>query len=850
MAPKKRKSSRGFHLRGCRSYLVGGGAAALQALVLTPLAQAQQSGDNRQLEEIIVTTQIRENVESTMPISIEVLTPDDLARNDIKDIIDLQNAVPGLQFFQNGSYVQANVRGVGNPSTGGPSEQVGVPIFFDGATQGEEMGIAAGFFDLGDIQVLRGPQATFVSQAAAGGAILINSARPNFDGLNGFVEATVGDYGRRKMMGAVNLQMTDKFAARVAYMGEDRDSFYENVLGQATTGGSQYQPGSQEENNYRVGLLWEPTEKFSLYTKLEQSELHQHGVPDQPNDSPLIGFWNDDGDPLTPPRQVTTYDRYFQGPAPGTGYMADHDNNPNTPDRLMEGVPGPGGALYDPLDPWQIASPNDESRITEVTRVSLEANYTFDSGITFRTLLSSIEMDRLQVEGGYSAAWSGLTGFHLGPGMLTFVQEYNIISPEGQKLEWLVGLSRNDRHTELSLNIPNGNNCGWNYDSSWTPCSETGTRTSSFLWTSTDDVIHTGLYGQLNYHITDTIELQIEARQNDDDNTQARFNYFATATAPSTATPIQCPGRVDEVIFYCPDPTPNYGNPQTFVWQGDIPTYKVGVNWEPADGHFIYAFVARGYKSGQSVPSATAQIVEEVVDDIEIGWKGTIRQGLYAEFGIFSMDYTDMQMSVFRRDPVLSQNGATNIGDSTIDGFEGSLRAVLGGFGLNASFTYTDSKLGEITTIEAASLPISPVGGFYPGDTNLGCVGVVPTQCFDYAPYVITLSGSENLFSPKLTYTLSLDYGFQMSNGGSLTPRLSLNHADSAYESVFQRPGNHFYKTDARDVLNFSLNYQKDQWDAQLFVNNLTDELYKEGAGFAVLYGDPRTIGFRVKMDF
>jgi hypothetical protein len=175
---------------------------------------------------------------------------------------------------------------------------------------------------------------------------------------------------------------------------------------------------------------------------------------------------------------------------------------------------------------------------------------------------------------------------------------------------------------------------------------------------------------------------------------------------------------------------------------------------------------------------------------------------------------------------------------------------VFGGFGINASFGYTDSELGAITTIEGASLPIAAVGGFFPGDTNLGCVGAIPAQCFDYSPYVITLSGSENLFSPKITYTLSLDYAFQMSNGGTLTPRISLNHSDEAYESVFQRPGNNYYLTDARDVVNISLNYNRDDWDVQAFMNNATDELYQEGAGGSVLYGDPRTVGFRVRRDF
>jgi len=145
-----------------------------------------------------------------------------------------------------------------------------------------------------------------------------------------------------------------------------------------------------------------------------------------------------------------------------------------------------------------------------------------------------------------------------------------------------------------------------------------------------------------------------------------------------------------------------------------------------------------------------------------------------------------MQMSVFRTTMQDSQQATTNIGDSTIQGIEGSLRALFGNFGLNASFGYTDSELGELTTVDTRSLPITASGGVWAGDLSKGCVGPVPTACFDYSPYVITLSGAENLFSPKLTYTFSIDYAFQLRNGGTLTPRLSLNHADKAYESVLQ----------------------------------------------------------------
>lgn len=811
----------------------------------------------RRLEEVIVTTERRAATEATTAISMEVMSADDIAVNQIKDIIDLQNAVPGLQFFQNGSYVQANIRGVGNPSTGGPSEQVGVPVFFDGATQGEEMALASGFFDVGDVQVLRGPQATFVGQSAAGGAILINSARPNFDGLNGYIEALAGTYGQRKVMGAVNLPISDNVAARLSYMSENRDSFYTNVGGRASTGGEQYVPGDQQDDNYRLSLLWEPDGGFSLFAKLEQTELHAYGVPDQPNPNFYTGYRDHDCDPLTPSVPVVTYDSNAQGPAPGTGQLADHDCNPATPDVLVGGIPGPGGATYDPLDPWVIDNRTPEHRIQKNTRISLEADYTFASGITFRSLSSSIKMDRLQVEGGDSAVFQSPTGFHLGPGMHTWSQEFNLISPEGQRLEWLLGAYRSDRHTELHLNIPLGNpDCGWEYDSSWTPCPITGERGGSFFWSSLDDVVHTALYGQLSFQMSDALELIVEGRHNDDDNVQTRapfvFTTFVDQTQPPPPGLEHCPGAVAGEVFNCPSPTPDFSNPQPLLtWADTQATYKVGLNWEPRDGHFFYAFFAQGYKSGQSTAPGEDPIRAEVVDDIEIGWKGTLRDGrLYAELGVYSMDYTDMQISSYVTEATSSGQGVRNVGDSTIEGIEGSIRFLAGGFGLNGSFGYTESELGEITTVDARALPFTvPFGQPAPGDIAKGCVGTLP-QCFDFSPYYLVLTGAENLFSPKLTYTVSVDYAFELAGGGRLTPRLSLNHSDEAYESVLQQPTDRFYTTDERDILNFSLMYERNDWTVQLFATNITDELYQEGAGTSVLYGDPRVVGVRARMDF
>jgi iron complex outermembrane receptor protein len=650
----------------------------------------------------------------------------------------------------------------------------------------------------------------------------------------------------------MNLPMTDTLAGRIAFMTDTRDSFYHNVSGAQSTGGKVHTPGDQIDQNMRLSLLWEPNAKLSVYGKLEYTHLEANGIPQQPNPRPYTGFWDDDGDPSTPSLKVTTYGDRSQGPAPGTGFMVD--------DVWYGGTPGAGGELYDPLDPFVIDRRYENWRIQKNVRQSLEINYELDSGIRLRSLTSNIEMDRKQAEAGDSAAFQDVTGWHLGgPDMRTWSQEFNIISPDDQRLRWLLGAYHSDRHTDLSLNIALDNpDCGWQYDSSWTPCPTSGESQTRLYWTSDDDVKHTGYYVQLNYDVTDDLELTVEARLNKDDNVQLRqlevprvqqlldFGPFAAATE-------LCPGQINGSTFYC---TPNAGDlnyptSPPLVWKDDIMTYKVGLNWEPWDNHFFYIFSARGYKSGQSVTFGAPPVTEEVVDDFELGWKGTVLDGrLYAELGYFNMDYTDMQLSSFVTGVTESTTAVRNAGASSIEGFEGTFRFFVGNLALNGSFGYTDSKLGSIQTIDTRALPIAPPGpgAPWPGNTAQGCTG---DFCFDYTPYQLTLNGANGLFSPEWTWTLGADYSFGLSNGASITPAVSFNHSDMANTSIIQQPGDAYFTAEERDIMNLTLTYRNEDWEVQLYGTNVTDEVFIEGtSGASVLYGDPEVWGIRARMEF
>ena len=239
--------------------------SVLAGLMAAPPAFAQ-------LEEIIVTAERRETGELTTAISVEVFTPADLALDKLQTVEDLQNSMPNLTITNAGFTIQSvNIRGVGN-AVGNPNIQPGVAVFQDGMMMSETVVIQQAFMDVETIEVLRGPQGTFVGQSSTGGAIRINAARPNFDGINGHVETRFGDFADVKLAGAINLPLTDTISTRFAYSAENRDSYWTNAS-IVTFGPDPWKvgphPGNTENQNIRASLLWEPSENVSVLARAE-----------------------------------------------------------------------------------------------------------------------------------------------------------------------------------------------------------------------------------------------------------------------------------------------------------------------------------------------------------------------------------------------------------------------------------------------------------------------------------------------------------------------------------------------------------------------------------------------------
>ena len=824
----------------------------------------------RAIEEVVVTAERREATEQTTSISMEVFTGEQLRESGIREIRDLQNAMPGIQIQDNGVGSDVNIRGVGT-SVFSPDVQMGVQIVNDGLVHGEPMGLNGAFFDVGTIEVLRGPQGTFIGQSAAGGAILINSANPDFDGVHGYVDGKMGNYRHNSVEAALNLPISDTWAARIAVLTEQRGSYYQNLGGAILANNQEaFQVGNLDNRSVRLSLLWEPSDTFSATFKVMQNAVNHDGDVRVPQYKPTTGY---QVDPVTGlPVEVVTYSRW------------------------REYTPGPDN----PFQVYQMFQNTDKQ---ENEQWSLFLDWELPNGMTVNT---NTGYNKLYVNSTSSGAGNLSTrvpiipdNFQLGPDNRSWTNEISLTSADnGSRGNWIVGAFRQQRTTPVLFSNPSSPNetCGWQGDGTHVPCGDLVVPTTTDYVLTPANVVNQAVFGQYTFDITDELELAVGARWNVDDSwrdTEVIRRQLLTANATGTYDTCLRYGLTGQE-FLNPQTTsgtagvvgtdPAYGCRVIVASTSDIqqknvdtevPTYKIGLNWSPTDTDFLYVFYAKGYKAGTHQGTG---VQPEDIDDIEFGWKGSLFDGIFTgDLNFYFMDYSDLQGESFNiGDPTGADTTNSNIGNATINGIEASGQIFLGNLGINFSVAYSDSEVEGIRTINEAALPLwaqNDLGGaldWLPqcgfgtvttyGDNNPATVSTarvadpsnpgvtIPNgNCFDYDPYWQNFSGNPQVQAPELSYNIAVYYEFPYA-GGTLTPRLAYSFTDESWSSVIQTD---YFRNDARNLTDFTLSYDKNDWSVQLYIRNLTDDVYIASARAGWIgYGAPRTYGMRARMNF
>ena len=198
-----------------------------------------QSAVSDKLAEVIVTVQKREQNLQDVGTSVTAFDSNTLERLGLKDVTDVANQVPGLQFNQYGATVTIyNLRGV-SQNDFSDHQEAPVAVYADDAYIASTGALAGALFDLQRVEVLRGPQGTLFGRNATGGLIHYVSHKPT-DAAEGYLQATAGNFGTFESEGAVSGPLTDQVSARASFATAAHQGYVANSIGHSINDQRQY----------------------------------------------------------------------------------------------------------------------------------------------------------------------------------------------------------------------------------------------------------------------------------------------------------------------------------------------------------------------------------------------------------------------------------------------------------------------------------------------------------------------------------------------------------------------------------------------------------------------------------
>src|ERR1700733_216058 len=189
-----------------------------------------QARDENTVEQVVVTAEKRSENSQHVPIALTALDGATLNQQGIIGFQDLAQRVPDLR-FGNGVTGGENVitmRGVGSQNTT-PGGESPVSYSVDGVPLQRTTVMDPEFYDIGDVEVLEGPQGTLEGRNSVGGAIHVNSNHPT-DDLEGAVDAEIGNYASQIFRGYVNAPLYDNGGTEINVRITGVDSYHSGYV--------------------------------------------------------------------------------------------------------------------------------------------------------------------------------------------------------------------------------------------------------------------------------------------------------------------------------------------------------------------------------------------------------------------------------------------------------------------------------------------------------------------------------------------------------------------------------------------------------------------------------------------
>ncbi len=210
------------------------------------------------VETVVVTSSKIKGDIQTVPIAITALSQEQLTSRQIAGGPDLVKEVPNLTFTKtNFTGYSIQIRGIGTQAisvTTDPAVAVAlndIPFIRNHFFEQE-------FYDVGQVEVVRGPQGTLYGRNATAGVVNVISAKPT-DQFEAMLSADWGNYTNRRYEGMVNIPLVaDTASLRIAGEWTKRDGYTTNgITGSPVDGRDLW--------STRVTLGWHPLQSVQTY---------------------------------------------------------------------------------------------------------------------------------------------------------------------------------------------------------------------------------------------------------------------------------------------------------------------------------------------------------------------------------------------------------------------------------------------------------------------------------------------------------------------------------------------------------------------------------------------------------
>jgi iron complex outermembrane receptor protein len=203
------------------------------------------------LTEIVVTATRRETKLSDTPISMSVVSTDQIENQRVVNFADIELSVPNFVFTQvTRQETIFSIRGTGVDNDT-PGADAGVSVFIDGVPRTGVHDTTPDLFDLQSVEILRGPQGTLFGRNTTGGAVIMRTTAPSFDPtFKG--QVTYGNYNLVEVNGlATGPLISNVLAGKVSLLFHERDGYVDNVV-------QHRDEGREKSVSTRAQLLWVP----------------------------------------------------------------------------------------------------------------------------------------------------------------------------------------------------------------------------------------------------------------------------------------------------------------------------------------------------------------------------------------------------------------------------------------------------------------------------------------------------------------------------------------------------------------------------------------------------------------